>query len=75
MLFTADEYKRLAGHPYNSVTDHVSVANGDWSAMEAHVGGSIYGGGNVYVSLSRQAPKNGSLRIDYAIIIAAYAAT
>ena len=34
LIFTADEYMQLVGHKYSAMTDHVSFANGDWSAQE-----------------------------------------
>ena len=66
MLFSADEYKSLVGHPYSATTDHVSFANGDWSAQNVRVCGAIFGGGNIYAGLVNS-PGNDTMRIDYAI--------
>lgn len=66
IIFTADEYMQLVGHPYGATTDHVSFMNGDWSAQETRVAAAIYGRGNIYVSLVNS-PKNGRMRIDYVI--------
>lgn len=66
LIFTADEYTQLVGHAYNATTDHVSFANGDWSAQEARVASAIFGSGNIFASLVNY-PKNGTMRIDYAI--------
>lgn len=66
LIFTADEYTQLVGHAYNATTDHVSFANGDWSAQETRVASAIFGGGNIFAGLVNY-PKNGTMRIDYAI--------
>lgn len=66
LIFTPDEYMQLVGHKYNATTDHVSFANGDWSAQQVRVASAIFGVGNIYVGLVNS-PKNGRLRIDYAI--------
>lgn len=66
LIFTADEYMQLVGHEYSAMTDHVSFANGDWSAKETRVASAIFGGGNIYVGLV-DSPRNGRMRIDYAI--------
>lgn len=66
LIFTADEYMQLVGHKYNAMTDHVSFANGDWSAQEIRVASAIFGGGNIYVGLVNS-PRNGRMRLDYAI--------
>lgn len=66
LIFTADEYTQLVGHAYNAATDHVSFANGDWRAQETRVASAIYGGGNIFAGLVNY-PKNGTMRIDYAI--------
>lgn len=66
LIFTADEYMQLVGHKYSATTDHVSFANGDWSAQETLVASAIFGGGNIYVGLVNS-PRNGRMRIDYAI--------
>ena len=66
LIFTTDEYMQLVGHAYNAATDHVSFANGDWSAQETRVASAIFGGGNIYVGLVNS-PRNGHMRIDYAI--------
>ena len=66
LIFTADEYMQLVGHKYSAMTDHVSFANGDWSAQETRVASAIFGGGNIYVGLVNS-PRNGRMRIDYAI--------
>lgn len=66
IVFTADEYMQLVGHKYSSTTDHVSFANGDWSAQGTRVASSIFGGGNIYAGLVNS-PSNGRMRIDYAI--------
>ena len=57
---------QLVGHQYNAVTDHVSFINGDWSAQETRIASAIYGGSNIYAGLVNY-PKNGTMRIDYAI--------
>ena len=57
---------QLVGHKYSAVTDHVSFANGDWSAQETRVAAAIFGNGSIYVGLVNF-PKNGIMRIDYAI--------
>ena len=66
LIFTADEYMQLVGHKYGATTDHVSFANGDWSAQETRIASAIFGGGNIYVGLVNS-PRNGRMRIDYAI--------
>ena len=66
LIFTTDEYMQLVGHAYTATTDHVSFANGDWSAQETRVASAIFGGGNIYVGLVNS-PRNGRMRIDYAI--------
>lgn len=67
LIFTADEYMQLVGHKYSATTDHVSFANGDWSAQMTRVASAIFGGGNIYVGLVT-APTNGRMRLDYAIM-------
>ena len=67
LIFTADEYMKLVGHKYNAITDHVSFANGDWSAQEIRVASAIFGSGNIYVGLVNS-PRNGRMRLDYAIM-------
>lgn len=57
---------QLVGHRYSATTDHVSLSNGDWSAQETRVAAAIFGGGNIYVGLVNS-PRNGRMRIDYAI--------
>ena len=57
---------QLVGHKYNAMTDHVSFANGDWSAQETRVASAIFGGGSIYVGLVNS-PRNGRMRLDYAI--------
>ncbi len=57
---------QLVGHQYNSMTDCVFFANGDWNAQETRVAAAILGGGNIYVGLVNS-PRNGRMRIDYAI--------
>lgn len=66
LIFTADEYMQLVGHKYSAMTDHVSFANGDWSAQETRVASAIFGGGNIYAGLVNS-PRNGRMRLDYAI--------
>lgn len=66
-IFTADEYLELVGHAYTSTTDHVSFANGDWNAQGTRVASAIFGGGNIYAGLV-SSPKDGRMRIDYAIM-------
>lgn len=57
---------QLVGHQYSAITDHVSFANGDWSAQEVRVAAAVFGGGNIYVGLVNS-PGNDIMRIDYAI--------
>lgn len=66
LIFTASEYMQLVGHKYSWTTDHVSFMNGDWGAQETRTASAIYGNGNIYAGLVNY-PKNGTMRIDYAI--------
>ena len=70
-LFTAAQFKSMAGRAFDKTKDFVGVMNGDYhDSMSAHVEGTgYYTDGSIYAVLDGN--WNTSLRINYLIVLGA----
>lgn len=70
-LFTAAQFKSIAGRAFDKVKDFVGVMNGDYhDSMSAHVEGTgYYADGSIYAVLDGN--WNVTLRINFLIVLGA----